>query len=76
MTVGQSARDDGLALIEEEQRAITHIDDEVAFQLDVTSIDVHAQLCVDNRLSEFVVGQIHGRGILDKAWQGGSADDT
>lgn len=49
LAVGQRLHDAGPAFVEEEERAVSHVDNEIPRKVDPLTFDVHAQHGVDQR---------------------------
>lgn len=65
LAVGQRLNDAGLAFIEEEERAVSHVDNEIPRKVDPPTFDVHAQHGADHWHRPFVKGEVEGGGTVD-----------
>ena len=75
VAISQHRRHLLLALIGEEQRAVSHVDDEVTLDADMRAVDVHGQHGVDDWHTELIKRQVHAISILRDLIQFIPADD-
>ena len=76
LAVGQRLHDAGLAFIEEEERAVSHVDNEITRKVDPLTFDVHTQHGADHWHRPFVKGEVEGGGTVDEFRQMGLAADA